>query len=112
MLPLTSLHALCMFLSRQVCTRLDLLHPSLEETVSNKQAQQKFYYDLHAHKRELFVGQRVMARSPPPGVQWVPGTIVQQTGPLSYLVKVSGDRLWRRHIDHLRGMIDSPQNPA
>ena len=40
---------------------------------------------------------------------WVPSTVVEQNGSLSYLVQVSGDRLWKRHVDHIRQMNDSPQ---
>ncbi len=31
----------------------------------------------------------------------MPGVIVQQFGPLTYLVDVQG-RLWKRHVDHLK----------
>ena len=34
--------------------------------------------------------------------KWVCGTIVEQTGPVSYKVQVSG-QIWRRHIDQLLG---------
>ena len=30
------------------------------------------------------------------------GVIVQQLGPMTYLVDVSGGRIWRRHIDHFK----------
>ena len=43
-----------------------------------------------------------------PGDKWVPGTILECTGPLSYLVQVSGGQTWKRHIDHFRQMTDSP----
>ena len=36
------------------------------------------------------------------GAKWVPGTIIAQRGPGSYLMKVQGGRTWRRHVDHLR----------
>ena len=39
----------------------------------------------------------------------MPGTMVERTGPLSYLVQVSDNRIWKRHIDHLRPMSDGPQ---
>ena len=37
------------------------------------------------------------------------GTIIGQQGPLSYLVQISGGRLWRRHADQLLATGDSPQ---
>lgn len=35
------------------------------------------------------------------GRKWQPGTIVSQTGPLTYKVKVGQDLVWRRHVDKL-----------
>ena len=52
----------------------------------------------------------MLVRSPPPGLQWVPGTVIQRTGLVSYVVKVADSRLWRRHIDHIREMPDSPHH--
>ena len=60
---------------------------------------------MHTIKRELFVGQQVMVRNLHPGDKWVPGTILERTGPLSYLVR---GQTWKRHIDYLRQMTDSP----
>ena len=40
---------------------------------------------------------------------WLLGIIVEQRGPLSYLVQVANGVVWRRHVDHLRKTIDSPQ---
>lgn len=50
-----------------------------------------------------------MVRNLHPGDKWVPGTIIERTGPLSYVVQVAGGQIWRHHIDHLRQMDDSPQ---
>ena len=85
------------------------MRPEIRGNVATKQADQKFYHDKHSKTRELFIGQRLMVRSLHPGNKWVPGTIVKRTGPLSYLVQVGGGKTWKRHIDHLRQMSDSPQ---
>ena len=45
-----------------------------------------------------------------PGDKWIPGTIIERTGPLSYLVQVAEGKTWKCHIDHLRQMDDSPQH--
>ena len=50
-----------------------------------------------------------MVRNLRPGEKWVPGTIIERTGPLSYLVQVTGGQTWKCHIDHLKQMDDSPQ---
>ena len=34
--------------------------------------------------------------------------MIERNGPLSYLIQVSGGRVWKRHIDHIREMHDSP----
>ena len=92
-----------------VKTRFDLMQPEISGNVATKQANQKFYHDKHSKTRELFIGQRVMVRNLRPGDKWVPGTIVERTGPLSYLVQVGRGKTWKLHIDHLRQMNDSPQ---
>ena len=38
------------------------------------------------------------------------GVVVQQLDPVTYLVDVSGDRLWRRHIDYLKEYMQSPSS--
>ena len=79
-----------LFLNRQVRTRFDLLRPSTEEDVASKQADQKLQHDQHAKPRELFLGQRVLVRNIRPGQAWIPGTVVERNGPLSYLDKCPG----------------------
>ena len=98
-----------LFLKRHVWTRFDLLHPEVEEMVAFKQAQEKWCRDQHSQGRALFVGQQVMVRNFLQGLLWIPGTIVECKGPLSYLVQISGGRIWHCHIDHLREMGDSPR---
>ena len=44
-----------------------------------------------------------------PGQAWVPGTVVERQGPLSYLVQVYDGGVWKRHLDHLYEMNHSPQ---
>ena len=50
-----------------------------------------------------------MERNLHAGDKWIPGTIIERTRPLSYLVKVAGRQTWKHHIDQLRQMDDSPQ---
>ena len=74
-----------------------------------KQADQKEQHDSRAKPREVFVGQRVMVRNIQPGQAWVPSTVVERQGHLSYLVQVYNGRVWKRHLDHLCEMNDSLQ---
>ena len=75
-----------LFLKRQIRTRLDLLRPNCESQVQKQQANQKMWHDQHAHARQFFLGQTVMAQNLRPGPKWVPGVVVECLGPLSYLV--------------------------
>ncbi len=99
-----------LFLQRHVRTRLDLMRPEVEDIVSASQATQKHHHDKHSRARDLFIGQRVMVRNLRPGHQWIPGTIVERKGPLTYLVQVAEGRIWKRHVDHLRETTDTPQD--
>ena len=93
----------CMlFLKRGLRTRLDLLRPSVHDTVRDKQDVQKTHHNHHAREREMTVGQTVMVRNLRPGDAWIPGVIVKMLGPVSYLVDVGEGRVWKRHVDHLK----------
>ena len=76
----------CMlFLKQQIRTRLDLLRPDINSKVVRNQAGQKKSQDEHSRERTFFIGQRVMARNYRAGSVWMPGTVVERNGPLSYL---------------------------
>ena len=98
-----------LFLNQELRTRFDLMRPEISGNVAAKQAKQKFSHNQHSKPRELFIEQRVMVRNLHPGDKWVPGTIIERNGPLSYLVQAAEGQTWKRHIDHLRQMDDSPQ---
>ena len=91
-----------LFLGRTIRTRLDLLRPSLQDQVMAKQASQKDKHDQHAHSRSLEAGQPVMVKNMRPGDNWIPGVIMKQLGPVSFLVDVGEGRAWKRHLDHLK----------
>ena len=90
-----------LFMGRSLRTRLDLLRPNLEDSVLHQQAQQKQTHDQHSKWREFAVGQQVLVRSYRPGPTWLHGTIVERTGPLSYVVQVQDGLRWKRHVDQL-----------
>ena len=54
------------------------------------------------------IGERVMVRNLRPGPTWIPGTIIERSGPLSYVVQVKGEQTWKRHIEHLQEVGDTP----
>ena len=89
-----------LFMKRPLRSRLDLLRPAVKSRVQAKQADQKRYHDVHSKGRQFDIGQSVLVRNLRDGPKWVSGTVIEQTGPVSYRVQVS-DQIWRRHIDQI-----------
>ena len=76
-----------LLLGRQPRTRLDLLKPNTESIVENKQMKQKVAHDKKARERTFAKGERVYARNFGTGNTWVPGEIMEFSGPVSFMVK-------------------------
>ena len=93
-----------LFLGRKLRTRLDLLLPNYEETVSKRQADQKMAHDKHCKPRELTVGESVMAKNNKQGLPYVPAVVKKRLGPLTYLIETQDGLTWKRHIDHLKSL--------
>ena len=87
---------------RSLRTRWDLLKPSISSRVCTRQNKMKEGHDQHAKMRVFEVGKSVVVRNFRGGEKWVPGVIVQQLGPLTYLIDVSQGRVWKRHVDHMK----------
>ena len=84
-------------------SHLDLLKPDLHHLVENNQEKQKATHDKHLSYQNFNVGDPVFVCNffcrPP----WLPATITNRCGPLSFKVKVlEGGMVWRRHQDQLR----------
>ena len=88
-----------LFLRTDVRTRFDLMRPSIEDKVQNKQAEQKGYHDKNSKQRGFTAGEEVMAQNNT-GTKRLPDVMTKRIGPESYEVKV-GDPIWRRHIDQI-----------
>ena len=58
-------------------------------------------------------GDKVLTHSGGSKIEWVPGWIQSVTGPLSYVVRLSDNRLVKRHVDHIRkryaDVVSSPE---
>ena len=91
-----------LFLQRKLRTRFDLLKPDLESLVNAKQADQKKYHDSHSQLRQFSSGQLVMAKDFHAQNKWIPGVIVDSSGPVSYNVELQDGKVIKRHVDHLR----------
>ena len=92
-----------LLMSRRLNSRLDLMLPSVSRRVQRSQSQQKMTLDFHASDREVAEGDRVYARNfaPCAEAKWLPGKVVQKTGPLSCQVQLQDGTVWRRHQDHI-----------
>ena len=74
----------------------------LTSRVEHKQKLQKQRYDQHTTVRQFVPDDAVYVRNFGEGDTWLAGTIVNAFGPCSYNVKLSDDRVVRRHADHIR----------
>ena len=99
-----------LFLKRTIRTRLDMIRPDLGSTISDKQSAQKAYHDVHSRVRDFFLGQRVLARNYREGPRWISGVIAEKRGPLTYLVQIRDDVLWKRHVDQIINATDTPDD--
>ena len=98
-----------MMMGRRPRSRLDLLIPNLATKMQHKQQSQKHYHDKQSRQRIFEVGDRVSVKNFPTGDNWLQGTIVKVSGPLSFQVKLQDGRIVRRHVDHI--IQHSPQIP-
>ena len=87
---------------RKVRTHLDHLHPDEAKAVEEQQLKQKVYQDRHAKDRQVNVGDPVYVNNFSSVPCWLPGVVVNKSGPVSFIVKLLDDRTVRRHQDHVR----------
>ena len=83
-------------------TQLNQLVPNVANHVTNKQSQQKAAHDYHAKEREILEGQAVYAKDFWYKKAWMPGTVMEKTGPVSARVQVDNGIVIQRHQDHVR----------
>lgn len=91
-----------MLMGRRVRTHLDLLRPNVAKRVQEKQAKQKQGHDSGTKQRRFAPKGLVFIRNIGNGPTWIAGTIMQNRGPLSFLVQLEGGWMVHHHIDHVR----------
>ena len=91
-----------LLLERRPRSHFDFMLPNLASKIRSKQLAQKVQHDKKSKPRTLKIGSNVLVRNFSTGPEWLFGTIVNTKGPLSYIVKLSDGRYFKRHIDHLR----------
>ena len=91
------------FLKRAPRTQLSLVKPSLQRKVEKRQTQTKFPNDgVNPKMRSFDLHQHVRVRNLRGGKErWIPWTIVEVKGPVSYIVRVPGNSRRYVHVDHL-----------
>ena len=94
-----------LLMQRDLRTRFTFLIPDCGKSVLDKQSQQKTTHDRTSRSREWSVGDKVMARNLRPGSDWIPGTITEKLGPVTYMVATEEGQLWKRHADQLKSWI-------
>ena len=83
-------------------SRLDLLRPSIQNSVIQKQANDKQRHDAHAAERTFRGGHTVWAMNFQGKPKWIATVVENQLGPLTFVVRLKDGRTWKRHQDHLR----------
>ncbi|KXJ07186.1 Uncharacterized protein K02A2.6, partial [Exaiptasia diaphana] len=88
-----------LLMKRKFRTMLDLLKPSLQRHVQEKQntiAERTANRQL----RKFQEGEAVMVRNYGNGERWLPGTVSEVLGTRNYMVHTQG-QVWKRHVDQL-----------
>ena len=101
-----------LFLKRSLRTHLDLLQLNVESAVHLSQAKQKTQHDSHAKGRGFSIGESIMAKNFRTGAPWLPRTITERLGPVTYLVQMKTKLTWKRHVDQLRSQHQATDKTA
>ena len=96
-----------LMLQRDLRTRFSFLIPDCGRAVRDKQSLQKSAHDRAARPRQWSAGDRVMARNLRPGPDWIPGTIVEVLGPVTYTVETDEGHRWKRHAEQIKSWVPS-----
>ena len=97
---------------RSLRSHLDLPRPDVATRVHSAQSRQKKQHDQHSRTRGVKLGDAVSVRKYSWGSKWVPGTIIQETGPLSTRVELEDGMVVRRHHDQLISPFAEPLCPS
>ena len=91
-----------LLMKRRLHTQLHQLVPNLTNGVRNKQSEQMAARDYHAKEREILEGRAVYAKDFWNKKVWMPGPVVEKTGPVSARVQLDDGTVIRRHQDLVR----------
>ncbi|XP_030845382.1 uncharacterized protein K02A2.6-like [Strongylocentrotus purpuratus] len=97
----TGMPPAAMFMNRHLRTRLDTVYPDVKKKVDEKLRNPAALNLGPRTYREFQTGELVFALNFGIGNTWMPGTVTEKRGPVSYEIELE-DREWRRHVDYLR----------
>ena len=92
-------------MGRRLQTRLDFIYPDTDEKIIKKQ-EQRSASSTKQKFRCFQVGDKVYVKDFAGQKAWIPGTIVEIKGPLSYEVNIGSGQVCRRHVDQVRSRHD------
>ena len=95
-----------LLLGRRPRTQLEMVLPDMTCKVQKRQQLQKKNHDKRSAPRNFKVGDTVYVRKFPSNDDWIPGTIMKNTGPLSFIIKLETGQTVCRHVDHVRHQTD------
>ena len=102
-----------LFLGRQFRTRFSLMVPDIGNHVRDRQATQKQHHDARSRSREFQLGSKVTVKDSCNPSRWLPGVVLKQRGPLSYLIRLDTGQVWRKHVDHIKQIdVDIPEDSS
>ncbi len=91
-----------MMFGRQLRTRLDLIHPDMENDIRKKQQKQKEQFDKNTQRKKVGVDDRVHVRNYKRGSssRWIAGLITSRIG--NTTLTVSNGACFKRHVNQVR----------
>jgi hypothetical protein len=99
-----------LLMGRRPRMRLDLLKPSLQETVIKKQASAVQDHNLHSRVTSNFhIGDPVYVWNTTGKPRWLRGVLLEKLGPVTFTVQLEDNRVWRRHVDSIRPRLDAEE---
>ena len=91
-------------------SRLDLVYPDLSTQVITKIDNAKRMTDKNRVERMFHIGDTISVVNFQGRPKWLGGDLQEQLGPLTFRVWLEDGRLWKGHVDHIRGNI--PTEPV
>jgi hypothetical protein len=93
-----------LLMGRKLHSHLAIVKPDFRAKVIEKQAAQKRYHDRNVKARQFEMHDKVLVSNySGRGDKWLPGVVIEITGPVSYKVKLDDERIVKRHVDQIRG---------